>query len=140
MALSSATTITEISALLREMGEVELADRLDYLASNEDLDPGESPATAESARGFFEFFTAVESEGKVALGCSPEGEICAEWRFQDRRAVAVWFLDAERVRFSAIGKDGRFVDIQQRNKTADRSEVTKDLVGMGEELFTWRPN
>ena len=62
MALTSVTTsIAEISALLREMGEGELADRLDYLASDEDLEPGESPATDESARGFFEFFTPVSS-------------------------------------------------------------------------------
>ena len=139
MALSSALSIAEISALLREMGESELADRLDYLASDADLDPGDVAATAESARGFFEFLTAVESDGKVALGCSPEGEICAEWRFQDQRAVGIWFLDALRVRFSAIGKDGRFVDIKERNKVAARSDVTRALVGVGEELFTWRP-
>ena len=140
MALSSAFSIAEISARLRGMGEHELSDRLDYLASGEDLDSGELPATAESARGFWEFFTAVESEGKVALGCSPEGEICAEWRFQDQRIVGIWFLDCGRVRFSAIGKDGNFVDIKERNKIADRAEATKALVGMGGELFTWRPS
>ena len=115
-----------------------MAGRLDYLASEEDLDPGESPATDESARGFFEFFTAIESEGKVGLGCSPEGVICADWRFQDQRAVGIWFLDAERVLFSAIGKDGDFVDIKERNKIAERSEVTKALVEIQQELFVWR--
>lgn len=140
MALTSTSTIAEISALLREKGEEELADRLDYLASDEDLDPGESPATAESARGFFEFFTSVDSEGNVGLGCSPEGVICAEWRFQDKRAVGIWFLDTERVRFSAIGKDGEFVDIKERNKIADRSEVTKALAELQQELFVWRPS
>ena len=140
MALSSATTIAEISALLREMDENKLADRLDYLASDEDLEQGESPATDESARGFFEFFTSVESEGQVGLGCSPEGVICAEWRFQDKRAVGVWFLDAERVRFSAIDKAGELVDIKERNKIADRSEVTKALVEIRQELFAWRPS
>lgn len=140
MALTSASTIAEISALLREMGEVELADRLDYLASDEDLEPGESPATDESARGFFDFFTSVESEGKVGLGCSPEGVICAEWRFQDKRAVGIWFLDAERVRFSAIDKAGGFIDSKERNKIADRSEVTKALVEIQQELFVWRPS
>ena len=137
MALSSALSIAEISALLREMGEGELADRLDYLASDEDLEPGESPATDESARGFFEFFTAIESEGKVGLGCSPEGVICADWRFQDQRAVGIWFLDAERVLFSAIGKDGDFVDMKERNKISERSEVTKALVEIQQELFVW---
>ena len=138
MALTSELTITEIAALLREMGEGELADRLDYLASDADLEPGESPATEASAQGFFEFFTAVESGGKIGLGCSPEGVICAEWRFQDQRAVGVWFLDAERVRFSAIGKDGNFVDTKERNKIADRSESTRALVELQQELFVWR--
>ena len=35
----------DISRLLRGMGEGELAERLDYLASDADLEPGESPAT-----------------------------------------------------------------------------------------------
>ena len=131
MALSSASSIIEISALLREMGEGELADRLDYLASSEDLDPGDVPATAESARGFFEFFKSVDSEGEIALGCSPEGWLCAEWRFQDQRAVGVWFVDAERVQFSAIAKDGVLVDIEERNKIADRSKVCEVLVREG---------
>ena len=140
MALSSRTTIPEISALLREMGEAELAERLEYLSSEADLDPGESAATDASARGFFEFFNAVQSEGKVVLGCSPEGVICAEWRFQDQRSVAIWFLDANRARFSAITKDGRFVDVKQRNKIANRSEIATALVGVGQELFAWRPS
>ena len=138
MAIETTATVRDISRLLREMGEEELAERLDYLASDADLEPGESPATDESARGFFEFFTSVESESKVGLACSPEGVICAEWRFEDQRAVAVWFLDAERVRFSAIGKDGDFVDLKERNKIADRSKVTKALVEIRQELFAWR--
>lgn len=139
MALAPTATISEVSALLREMGEEDLAVRLDYLASDEDLDDGESPATDESARGFFEFFTSVESEGSIGLGCSPEGVICADWRFPDSRAVGVWFLDAERVRFSAIGKDGQFVDLEERNKIADRSQVTESLVETQLGLFVWRP-
>ena len=140
MALSSALSIPEISALLREMGEGELAERLDYLASDEDLDPEDVPATSESAQGFFEFFSSVQSEGNLGLGCSPEGQICAEWRFQDRRAVGIWFLDAELVRFSALGTDGEFVDIQERNRVADRCEVTKALVEIQQGLFNWRPS
>ena len=101
MALAPELTIAEISVLLREMGEGKLADRLDYLASDEDLESEDAPATDESARGFYEFFCSVESEGKVGLACSPEGCISAEWRFDDSRAVGIWFLDAGRVRFSA---------------------------------------
>ena len=108
MALSSATTIAQISDLLRGMGEGELADRLDYLASDEDLEPGESPATDESARGFFELFTSVVSDSKVGLACSPEGWIVGEWRwFPDKRGASIWFLDDEGVMFTANKKAGR---------------------------------
>ena len=139
MALASTTTIAEISIRLREMGEGELADRLDYLASDEDLDPGESPATYESARGFFEFFTSVKSDSKVGLACSPEGVISAEWRwFSDERRVGIWFRDDEKIIFSALDRDGKFVDMEERNKITDRCLVTPKLVDAG--LFFWREN
>ena len=139
MALASSTTIAEISALLREMGEGELADRLDYLASDEDLDPGESPATDESARGFFEFFTSVKSDSKVGLACSQEGWIVGEWRwFSDERRVGIWFRDDEKIVFSALDRDGKFVDMEERNKITDRCLVTPKLVDAG--LFFWREN
>ena len=131
-------TIAEISALLREMGEGELANRLDYLASDEDLEPGELPATDESARGFFEFFTSVESDSKVGLACSPEGWIVGEWRwFPDKRGASIWFLDAERVGFTANRKNGEFVALAGQSNTTTSSELTVALIQ--EELFSWRP-
>ena len=133
MALAPTTTIPEISALLREMGEGELADRLDYLASDEDLDPGESPATAESARGFFEFFTSVESEGVVGLVCSPDGWLCAVWRFPDERSGHLWFLDDEGAMFAATGRDGKFIATEWNGKIAKHSEIRSILTP--EELF-----
>ena len=138
MALSSASSIVEISALLRKMDEVDLADRLDYLASDADLDPGESPATAESARGFFEFFTSVMSESKVGLGCSPEGCIVGEWRwFPDKRGASIWFLDAERVGFTANRQNGDFVALDGQSNVTTRSTLAAALIQ--EELFSWRP-
>lgn len=138
MALSSATTIVEISALLREMGEEELADRLDYLASDEDLDPGESPATDESARGFIELYSGVEWSGEFGLACSPEGWIVGEWRFPDNRRASVWFLDAEQVMFTAKKKNGEFIAIGERGNFTERSTLMEVLVR--EELLSWRLN
>lgn len=135
MTISAA--ISEISAGLRRMGEGALADRLEYLASDEDLDTGECPATAESARGFFALFAAIESESQVTLGCSPEGWILAEWRqFPDQRCVGIWFLDSDRVLFSGDDKDGELLKIEQRNQVVERSSVTRSLVEHG--LFIWR--
>ena len=138
MALSSALSIAEISALLREMGEGELADRLDYLASEEDLDPGESPATDESARGFIELYRGVEWSGEFGLACSPEGWIVGEWRFPDNRRSSVWFLDAEQVMFTAKKKNGEFIAIGERRNFTERSTLMEVLVR--EELFSWRLN
>lgn len=139
MALTSASTVAEISALLLEMGEDELAARLDYLASDEDLDPGESPATDESAREFFEFFTSVESDSEVGLACSPEGWIVGEWRwFPDKRGASVWFLNDERVMFTANKKNHDFVAIEGLGNIITPSTLANILVQEG--LFLWRPN
>jgi hypothetical protein len=132
MALSSKTTIAEISAMLQEMGEAELAERLEYLASEADLDPGESAATDASARGFFEFFTSLGCDSKVGLACSQEGWIVGEWRwFPDERRVGIWFIDSQRIRFSALDKNGDFVDIEERNKITERTVVTPKMVEKG---------
>lgn len=137
MVLTSTSTIADISALLRDMGESELAGRLEYLASDEDLDPGESQATDESARGFFEFFTSVESDSNAGLACSPEGWIVGEWQwFPDKRRASVWFLDDERVMFTAKKKDGEFVAIKGANNVSDRHTLAKVFVQDG--LFSWR--
>ena len=139
MALKPTSSIAEISGLLREMGEDSLAERLGYLASEEDLDPGESPAAPESARGFFEFFASVESDSKVGLACSPEGWIVGEWRwFPDKRGASVWFQGAERVMFTANKNDGEFVAIEGQGNIVTLSILTSALVREG--LFSWRPN
>ena len=138
MVVLDVATVGDVAGFLRDMGEGVLADRLDYLASDADLDVGEFPASDESARGFFELFSGVDSEGEVGLGCSPEGWVVAEWRFSDERGVSVWFLDADRVMFSATDKDGKFVDIQGPARTLERTALMQGLVR--EELFFWRYN
>lgn len=138
MALSSKSSVSEISVLLREMGEDKLADRLDYLASDEDLDPGESPATDESARGFLALYSSVKWDSEFGLACSPEGWIVGEWRFPDQRRASVWFLDEEKVMFTAKTKRGEFVSIKGHGNFSELSTLTKVLVQ--EELFSWRPN
>ena len=138
MALTSKLTIAEISDLLREMGEGELADRLDYLASDEDLDPGESPVTLESAQAFYDLFVSVEFEGTVGLGSSPEGWVVAQWSFPDKRTLGVWFVDAECVKYTARDKTGKHIDIEGSARTIERSKLVHGLVQ--KELFSWRTN
>ena len=131
------TTIDEICATLAALGYPELAQRIAYFASDADLDEGDVPVTLESAQGFWEFFNAVQSDGKLLTGCSSEGHICADWGFEDGRLVAIWFLDSQKVRFAASYAPGKWVEIDSGGEIGDRIKVTEKLVERG--LFAWQP-
>ena len=136
-ALASLGSIAEVCDVLRGWGRADLAERLAYLATDEDLDDGDFPASLESALGFLAFFGAVESEdGKVDLGMSREGEICADWRFPDNRIVALWFVDREHVRCAARKADGYFFDVKTSGEVGNLLQITKQLVDM-KQWFTW---
>ena len=129
-------TITQICAALTEQGHPDLAKRIAYFASDEDLEEGEAPVTLESALGFWEFFSQLESDTRAALGCSAEGVICADWRFDDLRITAIWFLDKEKVRFAARQGNGQWLDLHDSGDTCLLAELTAKLVEAG--LFKWR--
>ena len=133
--MSYPATIDEICAALRARGWPALARRLAYFASAEDLEPGDVPLTLDSALGFWEFFSAVDSEGKLRTGCSPEGWLCVHWDFEDDRRVSIWFLDSRRVRFAAKGGNGQRVKVDGGN-AGSLAVVTEKLVEAG--LFTWQ--
>ena len=130
-------TIQDLCAALADRGNLELAKRIAYFASDEDLEEGDVPVTLESAVGFLTLFSRIESEGKVDMACSPEGCLSAVWRFpDDRRRACVWFLDKERVMFAATDANGKFLRIEGDSETGDRLVVMERLVEAG--LFTWR--
>ena len=128
-------TLDDVGEVLRSWGEHSLADRVAYFASDEDLEAGDVPLTLESARGFLAFFKAVKSDGRVSLTCSPEGWLCAVWRFPDERRASVWFLDDHRVMFAATDAAGNFVELDNRNEVGDYREVMAKLVQAG--LLEW---
>ena len=136
-AIANLATIAEVCDVLRAWGYPKLADRLTYLASEEDLDDGDRPATLESARGFLAFFGAVESaEGKLGLACSWEGWLCAEWRFTDRRLVSILFTDQDIIHYAARKSDDCFIDINNGSEVGNRSYITAKLVE-SKEWFAW---
>ena len=137
-ALAAIPTVAGVCAVLRGWGRPDLADRIAYFASDADLDDGDVPVTLESALGFLAFFGAVESaDGKVDLGCSPEGWICAVWRFPDLRRISIWFVDCDTVMFAIRQADGRFVlDLNNGSEIAGRDFITAKLLE-SEEWFTW---
>ena len=135
-ALAGLGSVAEVCDVLRGWGRPDLADRLAYFASDEDLDDGDVPLTLESALGFLAFFGAVDSEGKVSLTCSPEGWVSADWRFPDQRIMALWFIDIERVDYAARKSDGHFIDLDRNGSVANLGQVAEHLVDL-REWFTW---
>ncbi len=130
-------TVADVCDVLRWQGRADLAERIKYFASDEDLDAGDVPVTLDSALGFLAFFDAVESAGQTQLACSPEGWICAVWTFPDCRRVSLWFVDQDKVLCAARQSDGRFADLPGDSEAASRLIVTEKLVESGE-WFTWR--
>ena len=137
-AIAAIPSIAGVCAVLLGWGRSNLADRIAYFASDADLDDGDVPVTLDSALGFLAFFGAVESaDGKVDLGCSPEGWLCAVWRFPDPRRISLWFVDGDTVMFAVRKANGRFVlDLNNGSETASRAYITAKLLET-EEWFTW---
>ena len=137
--LQSICNVDDVCRVLHIWGEERLADRMAYLASDEDLEEGEVPATLESSRAFLAFWGAVESEGRVDLACSPDGQVSAVWRFaSDQRRACIWFLDDHRVRLAATDAAGEFIKVAGEGGVSNPSAVMGKLVEAG--LLTWFSN
>ena len=124
-------SVASVCRILIDWGAKDVAERLAYLASDEDQEDGDVPATLESVRGFLEFFGQVEHEGILNLTCSPEGWICAEWDFDDGRSVGLWFLDFCEVIFVATESNGDFVDIHNGDETGERQGYNTKISAKG---------
>ena len=136
-ALARLSSVAEVCDVLRGWGRPDLADRLAYFASDEDLDDGDVPLTLESALGFLAFFGAVESdEGEVDLGTSWDGLVLSVWRFPDFRRVSIWFQDRDTVRYAARKFDGLFADLNNGSEIGSCSLIMQNLVEC-KEWFTW---
>ena len=130
-------TIDEICAALRARGWSALARRLAFLASDADLEPGETAATVASAQAFLDFFlgvTPVNPFDRLDLACSPEGCLSAYWDFPDARHASVWFPNKESARFAVTDAKGQWVKVDGGNGSAP-GELAVKLVAAG--LFVW---
>ena len=134
-AIAGIASVAEACDVLRAWGYADLADRLGYLASDADLEDGDLPARLESVRGFLAFFGAVETDGEMHLGCSREGWVCAEWDYPDQRDAGLWFLDDNRMMYTASNQNGKIIDFNLGSKIGDRVAITESLVES--RLFTW---
>ena len=130
-AIASLATIAEACDVLHAWGHPDIADRLAYFASDADLEDGDVPLTLESAQGFLAFFGAVANDGQIRITCTQEGWLCAEWEFDDKRDAGLWFLDADRIMFTATDRSGKFIDISGGSNIAPRKVITKKLASEG---------
>ena len=136
-ALAAIGSTAEVCDILRAWGRPDLAARIAWFASDADLDEGDVPLTLESALGFLAFFGTVDSpDGKVDLGCAPEGWICAVWRFPDLRRVSLWFMNSDTVMYAARKSAGHFADLNNGSEVGSRALITERLLET-EEWFTW---
>ena len=136
-ALAAIPSVAGVCDILRAWGRPDLAARIAYFASDEDLDEGDVPLTLESALGFLAFFGTVESpDGKVDLGCAPEGWLCAVWRFPDLRRVSLWFMNSDTVMYAARKSAGHFADLNNGSEVGSRALIAERLLET-EEWFSW---
>ena len=135
-AIARLDSIAKACDVLRAWGHPDLADRLAYFASDEDLEDGDERLTLESAQGFLAFFGTVETDGEMRLTCTQEGWICAEWDFTDERRAGLWFMDADRILFTATDRKGKFINIRGGKKIASHRVILRQLAAEG--LFVCR--
>ena len=129
------SSIEEICDILQTQGHGNLAERISYFASDQDLEDDGVPLTLGSAHGFLRFFGAVNSDGRVSLTCSPEGWLCAVWRFPAERRASIWFQDVNQVMFAATNAAGEFIEIDGGGEVGDSGAVMTKLIGAG--LLRW---
>ena len=130
-----AELINFVRSFLFLMDEKSLGDQIAYFASDADLEEDDVPLTAESAIDFFDLFSSVESEGEIALSCSPEGWLSASWRFPDKRGASLWFTGNSQVMFAATDLGGEFIVADDGGEWDTVFSVAKKLVDAG--LFAW---
>ena len=84
---------------LRKAGEREVADRIEYLASEKNAeDGGDIPATASIA-SFVKFYLDNSDLGSPFLGVTHNGELQAVWMLSDQRRFVAEFLDDDIVKY-----------------------------------------
>lgn len=84
---------------LHEDGAQGIADRIEYLVSEENAEEGgEIPGTA-SISSFVAFYSDNRDLGEPLLGTTPNGELQAVWALPGQRRLVAGFLADDTVRY-----------------------------------------
>ena len=84
---------------LREIEANKTADRIEYLASEENIDDGGDIPAIASIDTFVTFYVDNIDLGEPILGTTPNAELQAVWVFSDGRRFVAEFLPDDTVRF-----------------------------------------
>ena len=136
--IDAITDVVQVSEWLRHWHEDKLAERIEYFASDQDLEDDEVALTVDSAKDFLSFLNLVHTTAQISLTCSPEGWLCASWKFSDDRRATLWFRGSRQIAVVAIDRAGEYVDLEDGKEIGPLDEVVLKLVEAG--LFKWRPS
>ena len=85
--------------LLRKTEEKGVADRIEYLTSEENVENGRDIPKIASIVSFVSLYLDNTYLGEPCLGTTPNRDIQALWEFPDRRRLVAEFLDDDMVKY-----------------------------------------
>ena len=127
-------SVNDIGDILRGWGETKIAQRLEFLASD-DAAHDDIPVALPAALGFLVFFTQVKADAILNL-TSAQGWLCTEWDYADGRSVALWFTDRDSTMLTVFDSSGNLVELVGKQGNVNRQIATKALVQAG--FFEWK--
>lgn len=133
-AVNQLPAITNICDVLRQWEYRDLANRVEYLASQYSADNNNPSLDLGSLRGFLMILGNIQSTLGINLTATSEGLIAAEWQFTDNRRATVTFLDVDHVKVDATRADGDPVRIRNSATRVSRQIAINRLIEQG--LFT----
>ena len=84
---------------LRKFEESKIADRIEYLTSEEIAEDGGDIPTTASIASFVTLYFDNRDLGEPLLGATPNGELQAVWELSGRRRLVAEFLDDDIVKY-----------------------------------------
>ena len=127
-------SVNDVGDILRGWGETKIAERLEFLASD-DAAHDDIPVALPAALGFLEFYCQIEADAILNL-TSAQGWLCTEWDYADGRSVALWFTDRDDAMLTVFDSSGNLVELVGQPGTVSRQIATESLVQAG--FFEWK--
>ena len=84
---------------LRKEGERKVADRVEYLTSEDNVEDGGDIPVTSTVASFVKFYFDNPDLGQPLLGVTPTAELQAVWKLSGRRRLVVEFQDKDIVRY-----------------------------------------